>query len=115
MSLDVYLTKKVLVPAHTEEQEVYKDNVTHNLGSMAVAAEIYKVLWRPEELFENPTAADLIPLLEAGLERLKADPVYFKQYDASNGWGLYEDLVSFVEQYLKACREDPDAKVTVNR
>ena len=107
MSLDVTL-KKVM------PTEVYSSNITHNLNKMAEAAGIYEVLWRPEDL-DLKYASELIPLIEEGLAKLKADPEYYKKFDSPNGWGKYEDFVPFVEEYLAACKENPDAEVSVSR
>ena len=107
MSLDVTLTA-------IRETEVYDANITHNLGDMADAAGIYEYLWRPEEV--NATKAhQLIKPLTRGLDKLKSDPEYYKQYDSPNGWGLYIYFVPFVEKYLKACINNPDANVKVWR
>ena len=54
-------------------------------------------------------------LLEKGLSDLKERPDYFEQFNASNGWGLYKHFVPFVEKYLEACKEYPDAKIEVSR
>jgi hypothetical protein len=81
---------------------------------MALEAGIYEALWRPEEIGIEK-AGDLIPLLESGLSKLKADPAEFSKYNAANGWGLYEHFVPFVEKYLEACREYPDATVRASR
>lgn len=105
MSLDVYLEKMQL-------SEVYNGNITHNLTKMAEAAGIYKCLWRPEENGIEE-AGQLIPLLKEGLEKLKANPEYFKTFDSPNRWGVYEDFVEFVADYLKACIEHPDATIRV--
>lgn len=107
MSLDVYLTE-------VRPSEVYSANITHNLNRMAAAAGLYEALWRPEEL-KIRLAVELIPLLERGLETLKTDPEKFRKLNAENGWGKYEHLVSFVEDYLAACRESPGAEVRVSR
>lgn len=107
MSLDVYLTK--VMPT-----DVYWANITHNLNKMADAAGIYKHLWRPDEIGITK-AAQLIEPLREGLALLKSDPEKFEQYNSSNGWGLYEHFVPFVEKYLAACEEHPDADVKVSR
>ena len=107
MSLDVTLNETV-------ETEVYWRNITHNLGTMANAAGLYTPLWRPEEI-NLRIGADLIPFLTEGLAKLKADPDKYKQYNPKNGWGSYEDLVKFVEEYLQACMENPTAKIEVSR
>jgi len=95
MSLDVYLNA-------VRPTTVYTRNITHNMGRMADAAGIYQHIWRPEEL-NIKTAGELIEPLTAGLARLKADPAHFSQFNPANGWGNYENLVEFVDEYLDAC------------
>jgi hypothetical protein len=107
MSLDVYL--EAVGPTC-----VFDANITHNLGKMATEAGIYAALWRPEEVGIT-TASQLIPLLEAGLETLRANPVEFEEFNPENGWGDYNGLVDFVETYLQACKENPDATIRVSR
>lgn len=140
MSLDVILYRKVYISydegkTYTEKtEEVYSANITHNLGKMADAAEIYEALWRPHRLIEgynipyddyksewkfedeNPVKAEkIIPILEKGLADLKARPNYFEQYNSPNGWGMYEHFVPFVEKYLKACKENPESYIKADR
>ena len=119
MSLDVHLND----PTSTYGVgELYWANITHNLGNMASKAGIYKALWHPDEverisskaLSSDTVADDIIPLLELGLSNLKARPEYFKQFDAENGWGTYEQFVPWVEEYLVACKEFPKAVITVS-
>lgn len=107
MSLDVYLMV-------TKPTEIFWRNITHNLGQMADKAGIYKELWRPEEVGITK-AAQLIKPLELGLERLKSAPELYREMNPSNGWGDYDGLVEFVEQYLTACRNTPDATIEVSR
>lgn len=125
MSLDVYLIGEEIEHtcicsecgnAHAAKSSsyVYDSNITHNLGRMADAAGIYDHLWRPEELGITK-AADLIHPLEVGLIRLKNNPEHFQKFNASNGWGMYEQFVQWVEEYLQACKEYPEASVRVSR
>lgn len=107
MSLDIRLERVQLT-------EIYSSNITHNLGEMAKAAGIYKHLWRPEEL-SIKTAAELIKPLEKGLAKLKKNPEKFEKYNAPNGWGMYKHFVPFVEEYIEACKNYPDAIVSVSR
>lgn len=103
------------VVAEREESEyVYDANITHNLSRMAGAADIYEYLWRPDEIGVTH-ARQLIAPLRNGLTRLKADPAKFAPLNPANGWGTYDGLVRFVEQYLTACEEHPDALVSVSR
>jgi hypothetical protein len=120
MSLDVYLNRKRYLSydegkTYTEDNEqVYWANITHNLGKMAGEAGIYKALWRPEEIGKTK-ASEIVELLEKGLSDLKERPEHFEKFNSSNGWGMYEHFVPFVEKYLEACKEYPDAVIKVLR
>jgi hypothetical protein len=107
MSLDVYLTA-------VRRTEVHWSNITHNLGAMAREAGIYMHLWRPDDIGISK-AFELIGPLKDGLKILKRDPERFKKLNAENGWGTYEQFVPFVEEYLRACVDNPDAKVSISR
>lgn len=107
MSLDVYLTA-------VRPTTVYDANITHNLGKMANEAGIYQHLWRPGEIGVTK-AEQLIEPLRNAVALMKADLPRFTQHNAPNGWGLYEHFVPFVEEYLAACIENPDADVRVSR
>lgn|ERR1051325_4177033 len=96
-----------------ETQTIFHANITHNLGKMADAAGIYRCLWYANE-FGVVQASDLIEPLQKGLGELKAAPSLFKVLNPANGWGNYEALVEFVEEVLKACKENPGAKVNVS-
>lgn len=103
MSLDVTLT--VMKPT-----EVFQWNITHNLGAMAREAGIYEALWRPEEIGIEYAHQLMVPLA-FGLETLRDKPEHFRKFAPENGWGTYGGLVEFVEKYLEACIENPDAEV----
>lgn len=107
MGLSVYL--EVIQPV-----EVYTNNITHNLGKMADEAGLYEALWRPEE-FGYKLAKDLIHPLAWGLAELVRSPEKYKQFNPENGWGSYEGLVRFVEEYLQACKDNPEAEVKAYR
>ena len=107
MSLDVRLTR-------VQPTEVYSANITHNLGRMAKEAGIYQHLWRPEELGITK-AGELIEPLRLGLSKLVRSPGKYRQFDSPNGWGIYDHFVPFVQKYVEACEQYPDADVGVNR
>lgn len=111
MSLGVSLTDPT---ATYKVEDLYWGNITHNLGKMAEAAGIYKHLWYPEELGIKH-AKELIEPLREGLEKLKNNPDYYKKFNSPNGWGKYENFVRFVEKYLIACEEYPEAIVEADR
>lgn len=93
---------------------VYSANITHNLGKMASEAGIYEYLWRSDEL-NIVKAYQLIDYLEKGLTLLKSDPERFKKFNPSNGWGSYDGLVEFTENYLQACKDNPNSDVSFSR
>ena len=102
-------------------------NITHNLGTMASEVKLYDTLWRPYKLLTDftdedmrqyeymPLAEDLIPFVEIGLKKLKADPDKYKKFNPSNGWGTYEGLVRFTEKYLQILKDFPDSHIRVSR
>jgi len=117
-----------------ETNEVYSANITHNLSKMAGQAGIYEALWKPHKLkegyniseddhkaereFESNTimkAKELIAPLREGLHKLKMEPEKYKKFNPENGWGSYDGLVKFVENYLNACYKNQEAKVEVSR
>lgn len=89
---------------------VYSGNITHNLSRMADEAGLHDCMWTPQ-LFDITKAKQLIEPLTKGLERLKSNPERFKAFNPENGWGTYDGLVRFVEEYLAACLEYPEADV----
>jgi hypothetical protein len=92
----------------------FEYNITHNLNRMAGAAGIYEALWRPENI-DATAGADLIEPLRAGLEELKSKPAVYTLMNPENGWGDYKGLIKFVERYLEACREHPEAEIQISR
>lgn len=107
MSLDIRLNA-------VRPVEVYSSNITHNLTKMADAAGIYQQVWRPEELGIK-TAGEMIKPLAEGIIRLRKDPEHFKTFNPANGWGEYHGFVAWLEEYLMACINNPDAEITVSR
>ena len=93
---------------------LFSSNITHNLNKMAAAVGIYEAVWRPEEVPIN-TAKEMIPILEKGIAELKKSPEKYKKLDSPNDWGTYKDFVPWLEEYLQACKEYPEALVVADR
>jgi len=106
MSLDVSLVGKGGC--------VFAANITHNLGYMADKAGIYKHCWRPEEIGIQ-RAGDLIEPLSEAINDMENRPEYYKKFDSPNGWGLYDNFLPWLEDYLTACKENPGATIEVDR
>ena len=115
MSLDVELYIKVDTGGeHPHSVRLFEANITHNLNKMAGLARIYECLWSPHENGFK-TAGDIVPVLEAGIKAMKADPEVFKQLDSPNGWGRYDDFMPWLEKYLAACQQHPKASIWISK
>lgn len=97
-----------------ENKVHFETNITHNMGLMAEEAGIYKVLWDPHSI-DATRAIELVQPLQDGLAILKSDPERFKKFNPENGWGSYDSFVPWVEEYLKACIDNPCAFIEVSR
>jgi len=107
MGLDVSLTQM-------QPTVVFSGNITHNLTDMARAARLYVPLWHPDQI-DIVHASDLVDYLETGIAVMKNDPERFRKFDSPNGWGVYVDFIRFCEEYLAACKANPDAEITADR
>lgn len=104
----------VVARVPVNELELFHANITHNLGEMADAVDLYEPLWRPDEIGITH-ARQLIEPLEIGLARLHSERDRLQAFNPVNGWGDYDGLVEFTSKYLIACRSFPDAEVRVWR
>ena len=113
MSLTVYLYENCC-DACGRKDRVYRSNVTHNLVPMAVEADIYKPLWRPDEIGITK-ASEVLAALEKGYADIRARPEHYKKFAPTNGWGSYEGFVIFLSHYMAGCNEHPNAIVEADR
>ena len=111
MSLDLYFDSPLCVHCGQGGNRT-SFNITHNLTDMAEAAGVYSGLWRPNENGITK-AGQLVPILTEGLTRLKANPVHYHTFDSPNGWGTYDNFVSFVTKVLEHCEAHPNDLVSV--
>lgn len=109
MSLDIYFSELPKEPV-----EVFSKNITHNLGTMADHAGIYKCLWRPDENGITHVHQIIEPLKSA-IADMEANPEKYKPLSASNGWGTYEQFLPWLRELLAACEEHPNAEIRVSR
>ena len=120
MSLDITLYYPVVTDDPDDYMhEVWEYNITHNLGKLASALGVYKVIWRPEEtdgVIEK--ASDMIEPLEHAIEMLgdtTDDHRRFRKYEPDNGWGTIDGFLNFMKAYLAACQRYPNALIEVSR
>lgn len=104
----------VALVAEMDGREVFTANITHNLGRMASECGLYEPLWEAEDK-RLTTAAQLVTPIRDGLALLTSDRARFEAFNPENGWGDYDGLVRFAENYLAACEQWPEAEVRVWR
>lgn len=87
-------------------------NPTYNYGPMFRAATETE---RGIHDFDGKTVAEVLPIVEAMLARMKASPSKFRALEASNKWGTYDEWMPFFEgEVVPAFRSAPlDAIVRV--
>lgn len=88
-------------------------NLTHNLVPMAKEAGIYELLWSPGEIGISK-ASQLIEPIRKAISDMEADPERFRKHNPPNGWGTYDDFLSFLGELEADCGDWPDAQVIVS-
>lgn len=94
-----------------ETNEFWHRNITGNLTEMAKECcigepgTLYDLLWRDEE---PDDILEYINWLIWALTELKSQPEVYKQFNPSNGWGTYEQLVEFVRSFIHALIDMPE-------
>lgn len=97
-----------------ERETFFSANITHNLSKMADHAGVYDILWCPKEL-GIVKASEITLRLQEGILKMKANPDLFKQYDPPNKWGSYDNFIPWLERYLEACKQFPDAEIGISK
>lgn len=93
-----------------ETIEAWHGNITHNLIKMAKRCGAYQVCWQPRKIKVNKARSATFLLLNA-IHKLKKEPDKYKKSNPPNGWGSYEVLLSFLQDYHQACIQYPDAEI----
>lgn len=94
---------------------VFDRNITHNLGKMARKAGLYDAMWDPYSIDLDIRPASMIPELIDGIRFMVNNRLECEQLAPENGWGTYEDLLEFAEQYLLACVKYPNAEMCISK
>jgi len=122
MSLDIYLynTKTLTCDCgkvHELETEcVFSTNITHDLNTMADKAGIYDPLWNGhKDGIGIDTAGELGEILTLAITHMDMNPDLYRQFNATNGWGTYEQFVPWLEGLRDRCMEYPGAKIEVSK
>lgn len=95
--------------------------ITHNLNGVVselgllVGLPYYEVIWRTDELFGLKNGEVPVGLVLGVLPDLIKDLLEFEDrltdYLPSNGYGNFDDLISFLCDYLKECYTHQEAYI----
>jgi hypothetical protein len=97
-----------------EPVNVYKAHLGTDAIKMAGAANVFNVIWNPEN-FGVSKASDIAPHLERGIEILEKDPDFYKSLQSEEKWSTYENFLAWLKRYLSACRNHPNAEIHIDR
>ena len=65
--------------------------------------------------FDGKLADECLPVLQAAIDELRANPGYYTAMNPPNGWGSYDSLVPTLEALAATFALHPLAKVRVTR
>lgn len=112
---------------------VFHWNVTHNLTNMAsnlnitwciinngvktYTATLYDILWQPHKVFNKDviTLGDLLKPLYMAFNELLLSEEKLSKFNPTNNWGSYEDFITLLPNYIRACKKWPNAIVTISK
>ena len=110
MSLDIGLQIEVDTGgAAPHTVELFETNITHNLWSMWLKAGVYDALY----MSEGMKASEVLPVLQAGYDRMLADPPTYEALNAPNGWGTYEQAMPWLKRLIDGFSQHPKGKVWI--
>lgn len=106
MSYDVDL---MIDTGGPEMVSVYSRNHTSNTSGMwrAAGCDIAE--------FHDKPASEFAAALAPAIEKLKATPEEFRQYEPANRWGTLDSTIEFLSDLLDACEKHPKTTVSVWR
>lgn len=87
---------------------VWDGNITYNLGPMMRAAGV-----ELRDLHNLPAPA-VANILSTAIGKMNAHPNQYREFDSPNGWGVYEDCLSFLTGLRDACQAHPRTTVEVH-
>lgn len=107
MSYDIYLE----IDTGAEDLTTVVDigNYTSNVSPMWTRA-----LGRPLFELHGMAAVEAVPLLDAGIASMQADPDGFRELNPANGWGRFEGALGYLEELRAGCVAHPKTVIRVS-
>lgn len=87
----------------------FNTNITYNLSKMFTTAFNTGEYWLDE--LEGRKGFEVIELLTNAIIRMVKDPDHFKQFDAPNGWGTFNDALPWLIQLKEECVKNPNDEI----
>lgn len=103
------------------EPEMFMDTAIAAQVTALEADKKYREARDLQHTMPRATARIIEPYLYKGLNLLRAQPDYYKTFEPApdphtgKPWGQYVNFLPWIEKYLVACRDWPDAIVRVSR
>lgn len=95
----------------TQPTEIFSRNATHNLNKMWKKAGIYDEVYNSE----GKEAYKVVKALKVGLQKMVENPEEYQELAPSNGWGTYEGALSFLNDIIEACENNPNAEISISK
>jgi hypothetical protein len=95
----------------TKQDSSFDRNITHNLHAMFNEAGVGDILWHGD----GQVAGDVLPKLEAARVLMQKEPTRFEAFNAKNGWGMYEHALSFLNDVIRGCENNPTHTIRCSR
>lgn len=65
--------------------------------------------------FDGKAASECLPVLDAAIAEMAANPAKYRAMDPANGWGSYDGLLPDLRELADQFRSHPRATVRVSR
>jgi len=98
-------------PSEFVLNNVFSSNTTHNVSPMWSLAGIYDEIYNSE----GKIAGEIITKLKTGLSKMRSNRKDFEKLNPANGWGSYESAISFLEEVIKVCEENPKGIIEISK
>ena len=113
MSLDIwlYVAAKTGNPERSSvEIDGTSQNYTHNVSRMWTKAGCWDALYESA----GKRAGETLPVLDAAIAAMEADPDAYIALNPPNGWGDYESALHWLKRWREIVATDPDALIGVS-
>jgi hypothetical protein len=91
--------------------ELFSNNITHNLVPMWQKAGVYDALYNSD----GKRAREISNALIYGHAEMITSRKEFEKLNSPNGWGKYENAIRFLHDAMEACLKYPEAIIRISK